>query len=197
MRSVYNFAWKDKRVNPMPRIPSPGSIFFLNVSGGDCSHKSTRKSVTSIRPTAGKPTVLIATIDPEIRAALAELLEGAAIDAIWVNGVKEFKTVVARERVAACLCGFWLQDGTYREVIRHLRRERLGIPAIIISAPACPQEFRDYLAAMNLGTLDFLSYPYRQADLTQMLESALAAQSKLKSELASDMAGMMAERGAA
>jgi len=167
------------------------------IMGDRAESKSTRKSVTSIRPTAGKPTVLIATIDPEIRAALAELLEGAAIDAIWVNGVKEFKTVVARERVAACLCGFWLQDGTYREVIRHLRRERLDIPAIIISAPACPQEFRDYLAAMNLGTLDFLSYPYRQADLTQMLESALAAQSKLKSELASDMAGMMAERGAA
>jgi DNA-binding NtrC family response regulator len=167
------------------------------VVGEQVESNSTRKSVTSIRLGDKKPVVLIATIDPEIRTALSELLDGAEIGAIWVNGVKEFKTVLARERVVACLCGFWLQDGTYREVIRHLRRERLEIPTIIVSAPACPQEFRDYLAAMNLGTLDFLSYPYRQADLTQMLESALEAQSKLKSELETDMAGMMAVRGAA
>jgi DNA-binding NtrC family response regulator len=164
---------------------------------GRVDDKSARKSVTSIRLGAEKPTVLIATIDPEIRGALSELLEGAAIAAIWVNGVKEFKAVVARERIAACLCGFWLQDGTYREVIRHLRRERLEIPAIIVSAPSCPQEFRDYLAAMNLGTLDFLSYPYRQADLGQMLEAALAAKAESNSELNADMSGMIIERGAA
>jgi DNA-binding NtrC family response regulator len=165
--------------------------------GERAESNSTKKSVTCIRLGADKPTVLIATIDLEIRAGLAEMLEGAAIDAIWVSGVKEFKTVVARERVAACLCGFWLQDGTYREVIRHLRRERMEIPAIIVSAPSCPQEFRDYLAAMNLGTLDFLPYPYRQDDLTQILESALTGQSKCESELNSDLSGMTAERGAA
>jgi DNA-binding NtrC family response regulator len=168
-----------------------------SVVGKQAEKTSARKSVTSIRLSAGKPSVLVATIDPEIRVGLAELLEGAAIDAIWVNGVKEFKAVIARQRVVACLCGFWLQDGTYREVIRHLRRERLEIPAIIVSAPSCPLEFREYLAAMNLDTLDFLPYPYREADLTQMLESALAGQTELKSELTTDIAGMVAERGAA
>jgi DNA-binding NtrC family response regulator len=121
--------------------------------------------------------VLIATIDTEIRQALADLLEIASINAIWVGSVEDVKTLVARERIAACLCGFWLQDGTYREVIRHLRRERIDIPAIIVSAPACPQEYRDYLAAMNLGALDFLSYPYQKPDFERMLESAIAGHS--------------------
>ncbi len=139
-----------------------------------------KKSVTGIRRALGRPTVLIATIDPEIREALAGLLEIACVNAIWVSGVKDVKAVVAGERIVACLCGFWLQDGTYREVIRHLRRERIDIPAIIVSAPACPHEYRDYLAAMNLGALDFLCYPYQQSDFEKMLGTAIASHSQLR-----------------
>ncbi len=101
--------------------------------------------------TPGRPTVLIATVDPEIREALAGLLEMHSLSAIWVSSVKDVKTLIAAERIVACLCGFWLQDGTYREVVRYLRREHADIPAIIVSAPSCPHEFREYLAAMNLG----------------------------------------------
>jgi DNA-binding NtrC family response regulator len=157
----------------------------------------TRKSVKSIKRTPGRPTVLIATIDTEIREALADLLEMASINAIWVGSVEDVKTIIARERIAACLCGFWLQDGTYREVIRHLRRERLDIPAIIVSAPSCPQEFRDYLAAMNLGTLDFLSYPYQKSEFERMLESAIAAHSRSGRQEAPENNFDFRERGAA
>jgi DNA-binding NtrC family response regulator len=155
------------------------------------------KSVTNINRTPGRPTVLIATVDPEIRGALADLLEIAAVNAIWVSSVKDVKTLVAGELIVACLCGFWLQDGTYREVIRHLRRERINIPAIIVSAPACPQEFRDYLAAMNLGPLDFLSYPYQQSDFEKMLESAIGSHSPLQRQQASESSRDFRVRGAA
>ena len=157
----------------------------------------TRKTVKSIKRTPGRPTVLIATIDTEIREALADLLEIASLNAIWVGSVEDVKTIVARERIAACLCGFWLQDGTYREVIRHLRRERLDIPAIIVSAPSCPQEFRDYLAAMNLGTLEFLCYPYQESEFERMLESAIAAHSRSTHRRDSENEFDFRERGAA
>jgi DNA-binding NtrC family response regulator len=124
-----------------------------------------------------RPAVLIATIDPEIREGLAELVERAGVSAIWVSAVKDLKTVVAKDRVVACFCGFWLQDGTYREVVRHLRRERKDIPAIIVSGPACPQEYRDYLTAVNFGALDYLSHPYDRSDFQRMLESAIEARS--------------------
>lgn len=125
-----------------------------------------------------RPAVLVATIDPEIREGLAELVESAGVSAIWVSAVKDVKTVVAKERIVACLCGFWLQDGTYREVIGHLRRGRREIPAIIVSAPACPREYRDYLAAMNLGALDYLCYPYDRSDFQRMLESAIETRAR-------------------
>src|ERR1700730_19365369 len=141
---------------------------------GRVENNFTRKSVTSIKQAPGRPTVLIATIDSEIREALAEFLENASINAILAASVGDVKMLVSRERIAACLCGFWLLDGTYREVVRHLRRERIDIPAIIVSAPSCPQEYRDYLAAMNLGALDLLSYPYKRSDFERMLGSAIA-----------------------
>ena len=156
-----------------------------------------RKSVTTIHRNPGRPTVLIATIDTEIREALADLLEIASLNAIWVGSVEDVKTLVARGGIAACLCGFWLQDGTYREVIRHLRRERMDIPAIIVSAPSCPQEYRDYLAAMNLGALDLLSYPYKRSDFERMLESAIAAHSCSTSQEDPESDFGFGERGAA
>ena len=131
------------------------------------------KSVARIQRSPGRPTVLIATIDTEIREALADLLDFAAINAIWVGSVEDVNAIVARERIAACLCGFWLQDGTYREVVRNLRREGIEIPTIILSARMYPQEYRDFLAAMNLGALDFLAYPYQKRDFDRMLESAI------------------------
>jgi DNA-binding NtrC family response regulator len=140
---------------------------------------------------------LIATVDPEIQEGLADLLQIASINAIWVSSVGDVKTLVARERIAACLCGFWLQDGTYREVIRHLRRQRMDIPAIIVSGPACPHEYRDYLAAMNLGALDFLCYPYQKFDFERMLESAIAAHSRSMHQESSETDHDFRERGAA
>lgn len=150
-----------------------------------------RRAITAIQHTPGRPTVLIATIDPEIQEALTQLLECSSINAIWVGSVEDVKTVIARENVAACLCGFWLQDGTYREVIRHLRRERMDIPAIIVSSPTCPQEFRDYLAAMNLESLHFLCYPYERADFEKILSPAVTPASSSVNDLD------LRERGAA
>jgi hypothetical protein len=44
---------------------------------------------------------------------------------------------------------------------------------IIVSAPTCPHEYRDYLAAMNIGAHDFLCHPYRKCDLERMLRLSL------------------------
>jgi DNA-binding NtrC family response regulator len=140
-------------------------------------NKSTRKVTQPDYQSFDPRTVLIATIDQDIRAALTELLESANIKAIWVRSVKDFKALIAKERISACLCGFWLQDGTYREIVQHLRRERIDIPAIIVSAPACPQEFRDCLAAMNIGAIKVLSYPYQRSDFERMLEFAIPPRS--------------------
>jgi FixJ family two-component response regulator len=85
----------------------------------------------------------------------------------------------------------------YMEVIRHLRRERLDIPTIIVSAPAYPNKYRDYIAAINLGAIDFLCYPYQQSDFERILDSAIAAHSRSTHPRVSESEYDLDERGAA
>jgi DNA-binding NtrC family response regulator len=136
-------------------------------------NKASYKATPAPSKSSKSQTVVIATIDHDIRASLTQLLEGVEVEAICVRSIKELRSLIAQKKVSACFCGFWLQDGTYREVVRHLRRERMDIPTVIVSAPTCPQEFREYLSALNLGGLDVLSYPYEQADFDRMLEFAI------------------------
>jgi hypothetical protein len=69
------------------------------------------------------PTVVVATVDPAISNAMRELLQIYPLRTIWVRGMNEVRDVVAKQNVAACFCGFWLVDGTYRDIVRHLRRQ--------------------------------------------------------------------------
>ena len=73
----------------------------------------------------------------------------------------------------------------------------MDIPAIIVSGPSTPHEYRTYLAAMNLGALDFLAYPYQQIDFERMLESAIAAHSRAMRDLDSESGHDLRQRGAA
>jgi len=115
-----------------------------------------------------RPKILVATIDPAIRTDFAELLQGFSFDTIWLKSIEAAKNLLSKEKIAACFCGFWLQDGTYRQLVRHVRRECMDTPAIILSGPASSDESFDLLAAMNLGAVDFLAYPYRKSDLKRL-----------------------------
>ena len=64
------------------------------------------------------PTVMVATADGGIRGSLNELLRSFCVQTRWVSGVEEASEVLARQHVSACLCGFWLADGTYRELVK-------------------------------------------------------------------------------
>jgi DNA-binding NtrC family response regulator len=122
----------------------------------------------------GRPTILLGTIDPHIRQKMGELLQGYAINTLWATGIEDVRSALAQEDVMACFCGFWLVDGTYRDVVRYLKHRRADVPMIIMCAPECPQEYRDYLAALNIRAFDFICYPYRRLDLERILDSAVA-----------------------
>ncbi len=141
-----------------------------------------KKMTAIVDQAARRPTILIATVAPEICNDLKEILESFSFHTIWTKGVEAAKSMLAKERIVACLCGFWLQDGTYRELVRHIRRGNIDIPVILVSEPDCPREYRDYLAAINIGALDFLSHPYRKSDLEGMLGMATGKQNLAMSE---------------
>jgi CheY-like chemotaxis protein len=117
-------------------------------------------------------TVLVATNEVEIHRDMSELLESFPVKTVWARGMEEVKKTLSREKVSLCLCGFWLLDGTYRDVVRFLRLRRAEIPAIIVCAPSCPNDHRDYLAALNISAFDFICHPYRMSDMEKILHSA-------------------------
>jgi len=119
------------------------------------------------------PTILVASSDSLLSDSLARLLEPYPINTVWVRGVADARIWFGTERIAACLCGFWLEDGTCREFVKQTKRESSEIPVIIVSSPACENEYREYLAAMNTGAFDFLCYPYGRLELERMLRLAI------------------------
>jgi DNA-binding NtrC family response regulator len=132
------------------------------------------ESDESLQPTLAHPAVLVATVDTAISKSMGELLQLYPLKTIWAKSMDEVRAVLTRESVAACFCGFWLVDGTYRDVVRHLKRQPVEIPAIIVCAPACPHEYRDYLAALNIRAFDFICHPYRKTDLERILRAAIS-----------------------
>ena len=124
------------------------------------------------------PTVLVAALDWQVRSALSAALASLAINAEWVSSIAEANRVLAAKDVSACLCGYWLEDGTFKDLARQIRRSTAKIPVIAVSAPACRNEYRDYLAAMNIGAFEFLCHPYQKTDLDRVLRQAITAHAR-------------------
>jgi DNA-binding NtrC family response regulator len=127
-------------------------------------------------PTAipGRSSIVLATIDAQILDGMGELLRGYRVNTIWARGTEEVRAALAENDVLACFCGFWLVDGTYRDVVRLLKHRHAEVPMVIVCSPECPQEYRDYLAALNIRAFDFICHPYRNADLERILDSVVA-----------------------
>ncbi|MFZ0856627.1 MAG: hypothetical protein WAN10_07220 [Candidatus Acidiferrales bacterium] len=117
---------------------------------------------------------MIATRDLEVRDALTGILEGQGLEIESVKGVEAAKGLLAASSVAACLCGFGLEDGTYKDLVKHARRQTPGVPVVIVSTPSCGNEYREYLAAMNAGAFDFLCHPYQRHEVERILRVALS-----------------------
>jgi DNA-binding NtrC family response regulator len=124
------------------------------------------------------PTVLVAAIDWQVRIGLSTVLPLFTINTVWVASVAQASRVLESKDISACLCGFWLEDGTFKDLARHMRRSGTKVPFIAVSAPACRNEYRDYLAAMNIGAFDFLCHPYQRSDLDRVLRQAITAHAR-------------------
>jgi DNA-binding NtrC family response regulator len=133
------------------------------------------ESLEKLPPVLEMPTVLVATVDAEIKESMSGLLDLYPLKTVWAKSVDEVRIALAKENVSACFCGFWLIDGTYRDVVRHLKRQPIEIPAVIVCAPACPNEYRDYLAALNIRAFDFICHPYRKTDMERILQAAFSS----------------------
>lgn len=120
-------------------------------------------------------TVMIATMDSAVHTALANILEGHGIDIEWVKGLEAAKELLSTGFVAVCLCGFGLEDGSYKDLMKLAKRQVPETPVVIVSTPMCANEYGEYLAAMNAGAFDFLCYPYQKREVERILRLAVSS----------------------
>jgi DNA-binding NtrC family response regulator len=158
-----------------------------------------RESGSQFQQSIEQPVVLVATTDPVISDSMRALLQMYPLRTLWAKAVGEVRALLAEENISACFCGFWLVDGTYRDVVRLLKRQPVEVPAIIVCEPACPNEYRDYLAALNIRAFDFICYPYRKTDLERILQATLserARAARLRGSMVDTMSVLESRAGA-
>jgi DNA-binding NtrC family response regulator len=105
-------------------------------------------------------TVVVVSADPAIRSSMVEVLQECYLKTIVVDGIAELKAIAPEELVVACLCGFWLADGTVQEIATYLKRQPTEIPLIMVSEPAPTREYEDFLDSLSFGAFDFVCHPY-------------------------------------
>lgn len=118
-------------------------------------------------------TAVIATRDAGIRKALSEILDRCGIRAEFACGFAALADLFAAKGPAVCLCGFALEDGTYRDVVKFCKRRSPEVPVIIASTSDSANEYDEYLASMNAGAFDFLCYPYEKREVQRILRLAM------------------------
>jgi DNA-binding NtrC family response regulator len=126
-----------------------------------------------------KSKVAIATADSSVQSSLSKILEGFSIEAIWLKNTDDVRRAFARDSIACFLCGFWLENGTYREAVKHIKKQVSQVPFLMVSTPGATNEYRDYLASLNVGAFDFICYPYQEVEVKRILQAALAERQRL------------------
>jgi DNA-binding NtrC family response regulator len=128
-----------------------------------------------IAPDRGVGTVMIATADSGVHRALAEILTGHGVDVERVEGFEAARELLKLGSITVCLCGFGLEDGSYKDVVKLAKHQAPEIPVIIVSTPCSANEYGEYLAAMNAGAFDFLCHPYQKREVERILRLAVAS----------------------
>jgi DNA-binding NtrC family response regulator len=113
--------------------------------------------------------ILVATSDLEVRNDLGELLKSYGCDSIWARTLGEAKSNLSRRDIAVCLSGFWLVDGTYRDIVRYMTMHVTEIPLVILCPRNCSREQYEFLANLNTGAFRFVPHPYQAQDLYSFL----------------------------
>ncbi len=115
------------------------------------------------------PAILVIEDEAPMRRVLRTAL-GAQGYHVWEAGTKQdAMTTIARRLPQAILLDLGLPDGDGLDLLRVVR-ERSEVPVVIISARG---EERDQVLALDNGANDYVTKPFREAELLARLRAAL------------------------
>jgi CheY-like chemotaxis protein len=154
-----------------PERSIPMNTMAVAVDTGSVLSSHYRQSEFPMK--GGTPRVVIVTTDTKVHGALAGILHGHGVSVEWVKGVEAAKSLLDGDSLAACLCGFGLEDGSYKDLVKLAKHQIPETPVIIVSTPSSSNEYGEYLAAMNAGAFDFLCHPYQKREVERILRLAI------------------------
>jgi DNA-binding NtrC family response regulator len=129
-------------------------------------------------------TVVVVSADAAVRSAMTEVLQECCLKTICVDGLADLKSIPPEEMVVACLCGYWLADGSVHDVAAYLKQQSIEVPLVMVSEPVPTREYEDFLDSLSIGAFDFVCHPYNTGDIQLIVWSAIqsyceSAQSRL------------------
>jgi DNA-binding NtrC family response regulator len=140
------------------------------------SNNTTAFPFVRYREIANHFGVVIVSADSRIGAAMTDILRECSLNSTLVRGLSELKNALPHTCPIACLCGFELADGSFREVLEFLERQPVQIPTIMVSGHSFGETPACILDSLKAGALATICYPYRLSDVQIMLWSAIQSQ---------------------
>src|SRR5258706_12762141 len=115
------------------------------------------------------PAILVIEDEVPMRRVIRPALGGQGYH-VWEAGTKrDAISTIAKRVPQAILLDLGLPDGSGLEVLK-LVRERSEVPIVVISARS---EERDQVLALDSGANDYVTKPFREAELLARLRAAL------------------------
>jgi DNA-binding NtrC family response regulator len=114
----------------------------------------------------------VASSDPVVRGDLFRLAADCGIPALPIPSAREVLAVLACNPVTLVVCATQLEDGTFGDLLRDIRRAGLRVPVVVAAGPDLQTEFQQFLEALHLGAYGFLCFPYRRLEFERVLDDA-------------------------
>lgn len=110
--------------------------------------------------------VLIACGDPETRRSLVDIFTQSELEPVLACTVCEAHASLALQPISLTFCEDRLPGGGYGELLRKTQLSGSHIPLVVVSALGDAEQ---YLRAMEQGALDYITPPYRRADIESIV----------------------------
>jgi len=124
---------------------------------------------TTFLPCRPSPTILAVIWDPKIRKNISQVIGEIGVMVTAVSSLCEAREILEHERPSLVICSAHLSDGTFRELFPPAPRLFTGM--VVLCSGSCPAGAR--IDALELGILDYVSYPLPFEELQWVIHSAM------------------------